>query len=388
MKRNLNLTLNEQHKNIINSFNSNINNIDNIKDELNKLKTGYELVKISENIKLKQEYIDKIKNLELDIINIENYSNESDYYIRTKSIIYNYYNYNTNDNNDIQNDINTNAIIPIYSKRKKISYVNNIMNFLSSPDDENNIKKNENNNISTKCIINNSYNNIINNTPLINNYKSNNCENCGCEKKISSNDGLSICYECGEIDHLIIESDIPNYRDNNTEKPIYPYKRLNHFMECLNQFQAKETINISEIIFNKILKEFKKIKVTNVKNITLTQVRNILKLLKLNKYYEHSSYILTKITKKPPPILKRSVEDDMKQMFKKIEISFNKFCPTNRSNFFNYHYILHKMFQLLKMSEYLEYFPLLKSKEKLSNQDDIWKKVCNDLGWKFDPSIN
>ena len=43
--------------------------------------------------------------------------------------------------------------------------------------------------------------------------------------------------------------------------------------------------------------------------------------------------------------------------------------------------------QLIDMDEFLKYFPLLKSKEKLIEQDDIWKKICNELKWEFIPSI-
>jgi hypothetical protein len=37
--------------------------------------------------------------------------------------------------------------------------------------------------------------------------------------------------------------------------------------------------------------------------------------------------------------------------------------------------------------EYLQYFPLLKSKSKLYAQDQIWKKICRDLQWEFIPTI-
>jgi hypothetical protein len=35
----------------------------------------------------------------------------------------------------------------------------------------------------------------------------------------------------------------------------------------------------------------------------------------------------------------------------------------------------------------LKYFPLLKSRDKLHQQEQIWKKICDDLGWKFVRSI-
>lgn len=37
--------------------------------------------------------------------------------------------------------------------------------------------------------------------------------------------------------------------------------------------------------------------------------------------------------------------------------------------------------------EYLQYFPLLKSNEKLYAQDQIWKKICKDLRWEFIASV-
>ena len=35
------------------------------------------------------------------------------------------------------------------------------------------------------------------------------------------------------------------------------------------------------------------------------------------------------------------------------------------------------------MDEFLVCFPLLKSREKLHQQDIIWKQICDDLNWEF-----
>ena len=42
-----------------------------------------------------------------------------------------------------------------------------------------------------------------------------------------------------------------------------------------------------------------------------------------------------------------------------------------------------RFFQILGLYEYLKYFPLLKSREKLHQQDQIWKKICAELKWEF-----
>lgn len=121
-------------------------------------------------------------------------------------------------------------------------------------------------------------------------------------------------------------------------------------------------------------------------NITIVDMKTILKKLRLQKYYEHSSYIISKITKKPPPVLSREMDEKIRQMFAEIQEPFAKYCPPERTNFLNYSYVLYKFMELLHLDEFKSYFPLLKSREKLMAHDDIWEKICADLGWRFYPS--
>lgn len=121
-------------------------------------------------------------------------------------------------------------------------------------------------------------------------------------------------------------------------------------------------------------------------------IKAILKKLVYQQFYEHIPYIISKITKKPPPTLSREIEDKIKAMFRQVQEPFSKYCPAARINFLNYSYILHKFFELLNMPEFAKCFPLLKSREKLRAQDKIWKCICDDLivkdpFWQFIPSI-
>ena len=74
-------------------------------------------------------------------------------------------------------------------------------------------------------------------------------------------------------------------------------------------------------------------------------------------------------------------------MFKEIQIPFIRHCPKDRKNFLSYSYVLHKFVELLGLDEFLPSFPLLKSREKLHQQDLIWEKICRDLGWEFIRSL-
>ena len=74
-------------------------------------------------------------------------------------------------------------------------------------------------------------------------------------------------------------------------------------------------------------------------------------------------------------------------MFKEIQMPFMKHCPESRKNFLSYSYVLHKFCELLEFDHLLEYFPLLKSREKLHQQDVIWEKICKDVQWQYIPSL-
>jgi len=65
---------------------------------------------------------------------------------------------------------------------------------------------------------------------------------------------------------------------------------------------------------------------------------------------------------------------------------FRKHKPKNRKNFFNYKYVLIKLFELFKQPHIRKHLQHLKSKEKLAAHDKIWKKICKDMKWKFHPS--
>ncbi|AYV78612.1 MAG: late transcription factor VLTF3-like protein [Edafosvirus sp.] len=51
------------------------------------------------------------------------------------------------------------------------------------------------------------------------------CQTCDIEKCLVQAEGMYVCTQCGEVESVIIESEVPNYKDSATEKPLYPYKR-------------------------------------------------------------------------------------------------------------------------------------------------------------------
>jgi DNA-directed RNA polymerase subunit RPC12/RpoP len=209
------------------------------------------------------------------------------------------------------------------------------------------------------------------------------CKQCGTEMIFSMNEAYISCPSCGYQDFVLIDSDKPSYKDPPREISYYAYKRINHFNEWLAQFQAKESTEIPQEIFDGILMELKKERITNMASLKLSKLREILRKLKYNKYYEHIPHILNRLNGQTAPVMSRDNEEKLRHMFKEIQPSFQRHCPSDRSNFLSYSYVLYKFCELLELDEFLPCFPLLKNRDKLYAQDKIWEKICADLHWEF-----
>ncbi len=217
------------------------------------------------------------------------------------------------------------------------------------------------------------------------------CSTCNIEKTFIQSEGFYVCTQCGEVEHVITE--VPNHKDAENEKPRTPYKKQTHLAETLNQFQAKETTEIPDKVYNGIVNELKKMKLSPEElagykySKAKIIIKQILKKLRFTTFYEHIPFILSKITNKPAPTISRETEELIKKMFKQTEEPFNKHCPKDRKNYLNYAFFFHKIFEILEMPEYADCFPLFKSRTNLKKADDVWEKICEELNWPYYPSL-
>tara|TARA_Y100000748_G_scaffold148402_2_gene124097 strand:- start:530 stop:1687 length:1158 start_codon:yes stop_codon:yes gene_type:complete len=212
------------------------------------------------------------------------------------------------------------------------------------------------------------------------------CPNCGATMRRLPHEALLSCEECGVSSTYVDASSQSLGFSEEVEYSAFSYRRVNHFVEWLNSFQARESTQIPQVILDKIMKKLFERRVNDVQAITPTMIRAILKDLKLRKYYENTMLITCRITGRSPPRLTPSQEEKLKFMFLSIQPSFEKHCPKNRKNFLSYSYCLYKFCELLGLP-YTQYFSLLKGKEKLHKMDEIFKLICGDLDWEFVPSI-
>jgi hypothetical protein len=215
------------------------------------------------------------------------------------------------------------------------------------------------------------------------------CEFCRKGEMIPQDEeGILICNnrDCGKFVTYIVDNNKPTNKEPPNEVSYTAYIRLNHFKEILSQFQAKETTQIPEEVINSIRARIKKERIEDMSQITYDKMRDILRKLGLNKYFEHIQYINSLFGIKPP-IMNEELHETLCVLFIEIQKPWAMHCPANRTNFFNYTYTLYQLCVLLDQTQYLPYIPLLKDLEKQRAQDQIWQQVCNTLGWLYIPSI-
>ena len=112
------------------------------------------------------------------------------------------------------------------------------------------------------------------------------CDLCGNEMIMCLNEANLTCSKCGHQEFILVDSDKPSYKDPPREVCYYAYKKINHFNEWLAQFQAKESTEIPNEIYDAILVQLKKERITNMSNLKPTKLREILRKMKYSKYYE------------------------------------------------------------------------------------------------------
>lgn len=445
-------TIDEIHKEQLNGFKKNRELVPEKKkklyhlelelDQLEEQNKGKPIGLDFETLKRRNNLRSSIKLLKEEIVVIENYKAEMEYWSRTGDVLSDYYDItngilygkNFDDSSDRVDklihtvDTNTDTITPntphtdsnstsdmklnsskivisdelleitnlnrkrklkkpVRKRNKKIELTptKGIMCMLLG-EEENEVKKDDN---TCKASLQNQYLLIMDKEYACSKSKtslSKKCIKCNIDYDIFYNEAIIACPKCGDADKLFIESDTPSQRETFAEKPKYPYKKIGHCIEKLNQFLCKGNANIPAEIFAILDEEIEKHNLTK-ESVTIRFLESMLKKHRLSGYYENIMFIYSKITKKQPQHITREEYELVLKMFKEAEEVFDKkYKPPNRNNFLKYTFVLNKIFLTIKRPDIAEHFKLLKSSEKLKQQERIWQKICIDLGWSYHSS--
>ena len=362
-------TLDGKHMKFINEFAEyEMDTIPKLKEECHNL-----TLKLNNNHPLSIEQImdtkDRIKEIKHSIKELKNKKKE--YFLDNSKYIFEYFENKKNISN-----IETETKTPS-SKSKFID------NFFKINNTSLNVNENINKNIVQKYLSNIDetfldLSSFVRTTDI--------CQFCFKGELIPLDDeGVLICNICASNVPYLIENEKPSYKEPPKEVCFYAYKKINHFKEILAQYQGKETTQIPNDVIEIIKIQIKKERI-NIDQLNHYKTKEILKKLGFNKYYEHIAFIKNKLGIKPP-IMSQELEETLCNLFMELQSPYAKNCPDYRVNFLNYYYVLYKLCELLGEISYLDDIPMLKDREKLIEQDEIWKKMCEELNWEFIPTF-
>src|SRR4029079_3036606 len=145
-----------------------------------------------------------------------------------------------------------------------------------------------------------------------------NCNYCGGKDTMVESEESFACRKCCAVsNNCLLLSGRRSYQEKQEHEPksIVDYKRINYFMETLNQIQAKENTEIPQELMDLLLTELKIEKILDRSKIDNNTIRRLLKKTGYSKYYEHIPFIINSLTGGPPVKIPPLIEEKFRLMF-------------------------------------------------------------------------
>lgn len=195
--------------------------------------------------------------------------------------------------------------------------------------------------------------------------------------KCCDSEVVNQCNNCGrsfEPSHYVCE----------WRPPHTPYKRLSYFKECITKIQAKQNVDVSDDVIQRIKNEIKK----SNDVYTIITFRHLLKKLNLNYLYPEAAWLLSVVYSNDLiPNFSTGIESIFYSYFHKICIIWNEVKPVNRKTMLPYKYLFRKIIELEQFGD-KSVFPLPSNIDKIVEYDGTWKKICLKNNWNFISSFS
>lgn len=210
------------------------------------------------------------------------------------------------------------------------------------------------------------------------------CEKCHLELH-REDDFLFVCQGCGHaVKHF---ASITSYQENNRINVAqrYVYDKRAHFGDSIKKFQAKQNTTINPQVYEDLWDKLTKHCIP-IENFTKDHLFEFLKLTGHSGHYEDITLIYCEMTGKPAPNINH-LEHKLFTLFDEVDPVYERVKPVGRVNFLNGQFVLFKLLQKLKYPCKEEDFYILKTRDKMLEHDQIWKKICIELSWTFIPTV-
>ena len=131
---------------------------------------------------------------------------------------------------------------------------------------------------------------IDNNVPRITVTRNDTCPRCdGKAMRLVPAKAIVACVQCGYCASYLDATTSSVSFGDDIEFANFSYKRINHFSEWLSNIQGTETYEVPEEVLRQVCEELFRQRIDE-RDITYKKIREVLKVLKLRKQYEHTTH--------------------------------------------------------------------------------------------------
>lgn len=156
-------------------------------------------------------------------------------------------------------------------------------------------------------------------------------------------------------------------------------KRLCFMKYWILRIQGKEACRITREELDSIQTELIR---ENRSSIDYELIKFLLRRLGMQRYYHHVVYIMKELSGHPLASLTASQEQILLRMFYQLQdVHLHR-----RVNMLSYPYLIRKFCELRGWTAMARVIPMLKSSQRLMEQDRLWHSVCQQTRWRFIPT--
>ena len=162
------------------------------------------------------------------------------------------------------------------------------------------------------------------------------------------------------------------------------YQEINHLDTIMSELEIHRSSYFVDKKIIALVRRYLKTVIIDFDTISYLDVLTSLHDLRYNTMYKHAIYIYHMITGNDIPKLSSSQRQSLYKMFNSVVLTWKKILPFDKSNLIVYKYILRKLFEILNLEQFFEFFPYSNNEVNIGTLDKYWYNICEDLGPPFE----
>lgn len=212
------------------------------------------------------------------------------------------------------------------------------------------------------------------------------CQRCNIPMYIRNEDGFLVCKTCCTTEAH--SERIPYIGLNNiddADSTALATKKVSNFRDYLHLLQGKKLNPKLEQDIT-AMQEYIQARGILQRDVTSNFISTMLVHLGKRKYMKYLALLESRLCGTPLIQMTLQQENKFCSNFLMLVDPYERHKPPSRKHFMSYAYAAWQFCRIENTPEFYNLFRLLKDPSKIAKQDEIFLKICPEIGWTFEPS--